>query len=64
MTWRIEDVFRRVVLKRDKLIKHVDLPHLPDNGSLTIQAAVPADQFVPRLSWHKDIVQLVYQVLF
>lgn len=51
-------------LKRDKLIKHVDLPHLPDNGSLTIQAAVPADQFVPRLSWHKDIVQLIYQVLF
>lgn len=57
-------MFRRVVLKRDTLIKQVNLPHLPDNGPLTIQAAVPADQFVPRLRWHKDIVQLVYQVLF
>lgn len=53
-----------MVLKWDKFIKTVNLPHLPDNGSLTIQAAVPADQFIPRLSWHKDIVQLVYKVLF
>lgn len=50
--------------KGNKLFKNDRSPHLPDNGSLAIQAAVPADEFIPRLSRHKDIVQLVNEVLF
>lgn len=38
--------------------------YLPDNGSLTIKAAIPADKLVPCLSRYEDIVQLIYKVLF
>lgn len=38
--------------------------YLPDDGSLVIEAAVPADKLIPRLSGYKDIVELIYKMLF
>lgn len=38
--------------------------YLSDNGSLTVETAIPADELSPCLSGNKDIVQLIYKVLF
>ena len=46
------------------ILKKLQQHYLPDDGSLALEAAVPADKLVPRLSGHEDIVQLVYKVLF
>lgn len=52
-----------VTVKKEKK-KKSQRHYLPDNGSLAIKAAVPADKLIPRLSGYKDIVQLIYKVLF
>lgn len=49
-----------VAMKKQQHKQH----YLPDNGFLALEAAIPADQFIPRLSGYKDIVQLIYKVLF
>lgn len=58
-----QDYAQKCGFESDRPVNNVHLPHLSDNGSLAIQAAVPADQFAPRLGRHEDIVQLVYKVL-
>lgn len=50
----------KVKTKKEYLQQH----YLPDDGSLTLKAAIPADKLIPCLSGHKDIVQLIYKVLF
>ncbi len=38
--------------------------NLSDDGFLTLQAAIPADQLIPGLCRHQNIVQLIYEMLF
>lgn len=49
--------------KTERKKKHILLHYLPGNWSLTLQAAIPADKFIPGLGRNKDIVQLIYKVL-